>query len=652
MAATLKASAPESNPLTLAAGGSARVSSWATAAAIAIITIVAYLPILHAGYIWDDNKHITANLLLRNVAGLHKMWRDRLALPQYYPLTHTFFWIEYHLWGARPLGYHAVNLRLHAANAIFVWMILRQLGVRGALLAAILFAVHPVNVETVGWISERKNTLSGFFYLLCFLAYLQFDRQSSNNRPLWYALSLLLFVSSLLCKSVTCTLPAAVLLILWWRNRRLRLGDLIATLPFFVIGALLGLHTAYLERTHLAASGPEWRFASTWPGEVVARFLIAGRDVWFYLTKLLIPYPLMFEYPRWHINIGTPWQYAFPASLLLMLIALLLLRNRIGHGPITCILFFVGTLFPALGFANLYPMRFSFVADHFQYLASIGPLTLIAAGITKRSTRMTGDIVPAEIIVAGLMFLTFVRTFAFQSEGKLYADSLSKNPNGWMSQTNFGAILGSEGDLNEAAKHLMLALQIHPNNAVAADKLGMIAEVHKQDDDAFAWFHRAIQMEPTLGAPHYDLACLLEKRGEIAGAIEQYRLAIQYQPNNAPAHLDYGLILASADCYADAVKQLKEVVRIDPASALARHDLITILERSGQLDQALEQIHELLLMTPRDALLYNNLGLVETARHHADAATAAFRRALTLDPSLIDARQHLTVLIAPDTTKP
>jgi tetratricopeptide (TPR) repeat protein len=615
------------------------------------VTLAAYLPILHAGFIWDDDKHVTLNTLLRSTQGLQTLWLDRTALPQYYPLTHTFFWIEYHLWGDRPFGYHAVNLLLHIGNAIFVWMILRRLSVRGALLAAILFAVHPVNVETVGWIAERKNTLSGFFYLLSLLAYLRLQDES-RRRANWYLLSLTLFICSLLCKSVTCTLPAAMLLITWWRDGRLRLRDLTALVPFFTIGALLGLNTAYLERTRVTASGAEWRFASTIPGEIIARCLIAGRAVWFYLSKLFLPHPLMFEYPRWHINVSILWQYAFPAAAAFVVISVFLLRQRLGRGPLACFLYFVGTLFPALGFANLYPMRFSFVADHFQYLASIGPLTFIAACLCKRPLARAHDFLPIGILVSALLLLTFARTFAFQDQLTLYADSISKNPKGWLSQTNYGVLLAGNGDLDGAVAHLSAGVALHPDNAPAADKLGQIAEFRNQDAAAAIWFRRAIAMDSTLGVAHYDLANLLKKDGDVAGALGEYQLAIEHSPNHAPAHLSYGVLLANQSNYTAAAKEFAEAVRIDSASTHARKLLIAALEQSGQFAAAITQIHQLLQKTPSDALLYNDLGLAETALHADAPAIAAFSHALALDPTLSEARQHLDALITHAASQP
>jgi tetratricopeptide (TPR) repeat protein len=651
MAAISKASAPEM--LTQAPGTlpAKRHSHWFPALLIFLVTIAAYLPIWRAGFIWDDDSNITSNRLLRDLDGLQKLWTDPTALPQYYPLTHTFLWLDYHLWGYQPLGYHLENLLIHAGSATLAWIILKRLAVPGALFAALLFAVHPVNVETVGWASERKNTLSCFFYLLSLLSYLRFDQErslASPRRSTWYFLSLTLFFCSLLCKTVSCTLPAAILLILWWRDNRVRLRDVVLLLPFFAVGIILGLETAHLERTHVGAFGHDFRFAPTMPGEVIARCLIAGRAVWFYLLKLILPYPLMFEYPRWQIDISTPWQYLFPLSAVIVLLTLFLLRNRITRGPLVGMLFFVGTLFPALGFADVFPMRYSFVADHFQYLATLGPLTLVAAALSQVPTRPAIKFFPMVLAIVFLGVLTFSRCFAFQNLTALYTDSISKNPNGWMTQTNYGVILKDRGDVDEGKSHLLIGIRLHPANAAAAANLGQLAEASKQYDQAIDWFGRAIEVEPTEGSWHYELARLLEKRGDGTGAKREYQSAVTLAPNHAPAHLDYGVFLANQADYEQAVTQFKAAVRIDPASSRARRDLIAALERSDHFDQAAEQIHILLQKLPDDAKLYYDLGLVETARHQTGPAMAAFSHALVLNPQMTQARHQLDAL----TTQP
>src|SRR5437870_3711674 len=347
------------------AGGSA-----APALALVLLVVATYLPALRAGFIWDDDAYVTANATLRSFDGLRRIWLEPGAVPQYYPLTFTSLWLDYHLWGLHPLGYHLVNVLLHAANAILVWLVGRRLALPGAWFAAAVFAVHPVHVESVAWVTERKNVLSGALYLAAFLAYL---RAAGGARGA-YGLALGLFVGALLAKTVTCTLPVVLLLVLWWRNGRV---DVAPLLPFFVLGAAAGFVTAWTEGHHVGATGELWRLS------LPDRCLIAGRALWFYAAKLAWPHPLAFIYARWHVDAAVWWQYLFPLAAAATVAALHLARGRIGSGPLVAALCYVATLAPAPGFVNVYPMRYSFVADHFHYLASLPPIALAAAGATR-----------------------------------------------------------------------------------------------------------------------------------------------------------------------------------------------------------------------------------------------------------------------------
>src|SRR5579883_1987526 len=304
------------------------------------LTLLAYLPILGNGFVWDDDLYVTNNPTLTQPGGFARIWLDLRATPQYYPVTFSFFYFEHALWGFHPTGYHAVNLLLHAANAVLVWWILRRLDVPGSWLAAALFAVHPVEVESVAWITERKNLLSGFFALAALGAYLPFATFDPDTRPepsrrcpwRWYALSIGLFVLALLSKSVTATLAAVMLLLLWWKRSRLGMRDLLPLLPFFILGATLGLNTARLEAEHVGARGPDFQLSA------LERLLVAGRALWFYAGKLVAPVPLSFIYPRWEID---PWQASqwLPVlAAVLAVAALFLLRRRLGRGPLVAVL--------------------------------------------------------------------------------------------------------------------------------------------------------------------------------------------------------------------------------------------------------------------------------------------------------------------------
>ncbi|HOW19171.1 MAG TPA: O-GlcNAc transferase, partial [Phycisphaerae bacterium] len=338
------------------------------AAGLLLLALAVYIPAMRGGFVWDDDDYVTENRTLRSLDGLGRIWFDIRATPQYYPLVFTSFWLEYHLWDSRPGGYHVVNILLHGTSAVLLWLVLRRLAVPGAWFAAAVFAVHPVHVESVAWITERKNVLSGVFYLSAALVWLRFagldcPRAAEPRRRSLYAIGLFLFACALLSKSVTASLPAALLLVLWWKRGRIARGDFLPLVPFFALGAVMGLITAWVERHHVGAEGAEWALSAA------ERCLIAGRALWFYAAKLIWPVRLTFIYPRWPIDSGVWWQYLYPIAAVAAIGLLWGLRRRIGRGPLVAVLFFAITLAPALGFFDVYPMRYSFVADHFQYHA-------------------------------------------------------------------------------------------------------------------------------------------------------------------------------------------------------------------------------------------------------------------------------------------
>jgi hypothetical protein len=285
------------------------------AIAIVVLTLIAYWPVFGAGFIWDDDSYVTDNALVQSVDGLGKIWIPRQT-PQYYPAVFTTFWIEHQLWGLNPLGYHIVNVLLHALNAILVWRLCVFLKIPGAWLIAAVFAVHPINVESVAWITERKNVLSGAFYLAAAISYLKFDDERDTRHAAgvaWrsYALSLVLFVLALLSKTVTCSLPAALILMMLWQRKRITIARVLPLIPLFVVGLILALNTAGIEREHVGADGPNFAFS------MADRMLIASRGLLFYPWKIFWPHPLMFIYPRWVIN-DASWVSYWPMAIVLI----------------------------------------------------------------------------------------------------------------------------------------------------------------------------------------------------------------------------------------------------------------------------------------------------------------------------------------------
>jgi Flp pilus assembly protein TadD len=625
----------------------ARWRTPAYAGLLVALTLIAYLPALRAGYIWDDNWHVTENATLRSLDGLRQIWFEpsrpgRITIPQYYPLTHTTFWIEHHLWGDRPFGYHLNNVLLHAGSALLLWRLLLRLNVPAAWFAAAIWAIHPVQVESVAWVSERKNTLSAFFYLASFSTYVRFALPSgpigaskglTPSVPDWrfYFLSLVLFFCALWSKTVSSTLPAAVLLVLWWKHGRLTVRDVTRLIPFFLAGAAMGSVTSWMERNVIGAVGTEWAFTP------VDRLLIAGRAACFYAAKLLFPFALSFNYERWTIDPRLWWQWLFPVVVLAGVGVLFALRLRIGRGPLTGALFFLGTLAPALGFFDIYPMRYSFVADHFQYLASVGLIVLATAVVhrlkapAKRRRRDVPAIpaVPA-IFLLTLATLTYARAKAFTSSETLWLDTIAKNPNSWMANQNYGGLLVEQGRLDEAESRLRRVIELNPDHVEARLRLAAIATSRNQLDDAERWFREALAIQPPYppGTPFYQ--------------------------ETAVPHVRFAIWLADQGRTDEAIAEYHRALGIAPGYPLAKANLANLHNRigvslfqSGKVGDAIAHFREAVAVHPESPEAHNSLGVALAAAGKREAAERAYRTALSLRPDFEPARRNLARLLSP-----
>ncbi len=400
--------------------GAARCALFFVAIAAALFVI--YQPAIHGGLLWDDPAHVTRPEL-RSGTGLWRIWFEPGATQQYYPLVHSAFWVMVRAFGDATTGYHVVNVLLHAASATLLLLILTTLGIPGAACIAALFAVHPVHVESVAWITELKNTLSGVFFLASLLLYLQFDR-TRRWRP--YAGSLFLFVCAILTKSVTATLPVTLLVLLWWKRGRIDLRrDVGPTIPFLISGGAMGLVTALVERAYVGATGSEFSLS------LLERTLLAGRVVCFYLAKLVWPEPLIFVYPRWDVSSGIWWQYLYPAAVVVAFVALWRAR-RWSRAPFAALLMFVVALVPALGFINVYPFKFSFVADHFQYLASVPVLAFGVGSLFWLCERRLSTVATAVVVLIGIVGPMAVvargQSHEYANADVLYRSTIAKNP--------------------------------------------------------------------------------------------------------------------------------------------------------------------------------------------------------------------------------
>jgi protein O-mannosyl-transferase len=588
---------------TIASGGTTRraasdIRSYgALLAAFVLATTLAYLPALQGGFIWDDDAYVTQNLALRSVDGLRGIWFQPGATPQYYPLVHTTFWLEYHLWGLQPFGFHLVNVLLHTGTAFLVWLVLRRLEVPGALFVAAVFALHPVHVESVAWITERKNVLSGLLYTASLLVYLRFagiGTVPTSGRARDYRLALLLFAAALLSKTVVASLPAAILLIVWWKRGRLERRDLVPLVPFFVLGLALGLTTLYVEKHHVGAKGMDWALSP------LQRVLIAGRALWFYAQKLVWPSTLTFIYPRWTIDPRSALAYVPPVAALGVIAALWWRRAQLGRGPLVAVLFFAGTLVPALGFFDVYPMRYSFVADHFQYLASLGILTLLGAAAARGATTLPRHVTTgaAVVTVALLGGSTFGQSRVYKDQETLWRDTLAKNPGAWMAYHNLGGILEQKGRDEEAMAAYRQALRLKPDHADVHNNMGNILARQGRVDDAIASYRESLRLLPEQPEAHSNLGVALAGQGRFDDATAHYREALRQRPHFASAHINLGNALVQQGRPAEALASYEIARAIDPDDASAHYNLGNALLAVGRRDEAIAALHEALRRRP------------------------------------------------------
>ncbi|HUJ72260.1 MAG TPA: tetratricopeptide repeat protein [Verrucomicrobiae bacterium] len=604
----------------------------AAAGVIILITLLTYISALHNGFIWDDDAHVTDCQALRTVHGLVRIWTEPGAVQQYYPLVYTTFWVQFHLWQLNPFGYHLVNVLLQAMNAILLWLVLDQLRVRGAWLAAVIFAIHPVEVESVAWITELKNVFSATFYLSALLAYGQFrpwDAEESGGVRRWglYGLALGLFVCALLSKTVTCTLPAAILLLVWWKRGRIGRRDAWPLVPFFAAGTGLGLVTAWAEKRFIGADGMEWAFT------FADRMLIAGRGLWFYAAKVVLPRNLMFVYPHWKIDTGQWWQWMFPLGAVVVAVALYLGRARVGRGPLVAMLFFAGTLGPALGFVNVFPMRYSFVADHFQYLASMGLIAAMAAAVMTILRHPRMRIIGGTAMVVSLSMLTCQRTWVYQNAETLWRDTLAKNPDCWMAHNNLGVLLAARGDVQAARAEYEEALRIKPDFYNPHNNLGNLLRQEGENEKAVAEYRQTLRMEPRYVIARYNMAIALNELGRVKEAMAQYHLAVEMKPDYADAHYNWGIALGKRGQFAEACEQFAQAAYYQPDSAKTQYNWGFALVKQADFKEAIPHFRAALQLNPEFAAAHYSLGVALLQRGRRADGIRELARALELEPT-------------------
>jgi cytochrome c-type biogenesis protein CcmH/NrfG len=599
----------------------ARPHSLLLAALLCVATFIVYHPALHGDFLLDDDVHVTRPEL-RSAEGLGRIWTEIGATQQYYPVLHTAFWLEHRLWGDAVLGYHLINVLFHSVAALLVLAITRQLQLQGGWLAAFVFALHPVHVESVAWISEQKNTLSAVFYLG---AALTFPGNVERRNFARYVLASALFAAALLSKTATATLPAALLVIRWWRHGRLDARrDVVPLLPWFGASLVAGTITVMVERNLISDIDAN---LSLTPLE---RVLVAGRAVWFYLGKIAWPSNLSFLYERWPLEARDAVQLVFPAASL-VLAAVSIAWARRWRGPLAAMLFFGGTLAPVLGFVNVEWFVFSFVADHFVYLASLGVIVPLAAVTTAWVRPLSHSAqrlaMAGAVVVAGVLgILSARRSGVFRDSVSLYADSVARAPASVAAHYLLGVALAAQPPRSgEAVAAFEAALRLNPEAAEVHEKLGeVLLRMPGRAGDAVTHLETALRLKPGLAGLRAKLAAAwfdeARARAQSAGgekdAEAAYERALQLDPASAETNFNLGnLLLRMAGRRDEAIAHFEAAVRLKPDFAEAHTNLGTALAtQPGRLGDAIAHFEAALRANPDFAPARNNLARARALR--------------------------------------
>ena len=587
---------------------------WLPALLLVLAVGLAYLPVWHGGYIWDDDQHLTQNPCIVGPLGFKGIWTTNSAI--YYPLVLTSFWVQHALWGLSPAPYHLVNILMHGACAVLLWRVLLALRVRGAWLGAALWALHPVQVESVAWITELKNTQSAAFFLLSVLVFLRWHKGGGGN-PGYYALSLLCAAAAILSKSSTVMLPVVLGMCWWWVGSegcgplkwlRQNWRGLLWLAPFFLISAAAAGWTIWEEKFVSGAIGAEW--AQSWPD----RCIIAGKAVWFYLFKLLWPEPLILIYPRWHIDGSKPAEYLPVVAAVAWLLILWQSRKSWARPALLASGYFVISLFPVLGFFSVAYFAHSFVADHFQYLASMGPLALAGSGITLAmefyGLKTTGRMAVCGGLLAALMVLTWRQSAPYADARTLYERTLEKNPDSWMAHNNLGNLVLQKGEVDRALAEFRAALAIRPDYAEAHNNLGNTLFQQGHLDEAFPHLQRALEIKPAFPDADNNLGNALMQMGRVDEAIDRYQNALQANPNLALAHSGLGVALAQKGRMEEARGHFVRAAEIQPDSVDAHFNLANLCLQTGRVEETVHHLQRVLEIRPGMPVAQNMLAWI------------------------------------------
>lgn len=569
-------------------------------------TALAYVPAYRGDFLWDDDRHISRNGLLKTGRGLQRIWTDIGATPQYYPLTHTTFWLEWQVWEDNVVGYHVVNITLHALAALLVVVLLKRLTIPGAWLAGFVFALHPLHVESVAWMSERKNTLSIVFWLSAILVYAQYARLTDRAPQRWHWWTAFgLYLAAVLSKTITCSMPGVMLVLIWWKRGRIAWRDVRPLIAFFAIAAIAALVTGRMERQVVGAEGADWSLT------FAERTFVAARALWWYAAKVIWPAGLAFSYERWTIDLRSPVQWAFVVAAGGFVLLLWLARKRIGRAPLAAALIFGGTLFPALGYFNLFPHRYSFVADHFQYHSNVAAIALLCGVLTLAATRVSvwARYAWCTALIGLLGVLSFAQARIYQDQETLWRHTIARTPTSWLAHHNLAIYLSltrsDPATLEECLHLLQRTRQLRPNHERVEWSLAELLRKMGREDEAQAHYAAAIEQyrqmireNPSVPNNYARLGSLYESIGRHDDALEVYLSATIKMRSNPYFFQRAATLLLTAGKVKQAIPLLERWVELEPKRFEARIRLAYSYGFTGRSVEAREQLKAAAAINP------------------------------------------------------
>ena len=613
-------------------------SDWFWALILVAAIFAVYQPVWTAGFVWDDEVVLRANPCIVGPLGLKEIWTTSAA--DICPLTITTFWLEHALWGLRPLPYHLVTLVLYGGCALMLWRVLRSLNVPGAWLGTALWALHPVQVESVAWVSETKNTESGLFFLVSLFFFIRGLKEKVGWR---YALSLIFAALAVTSKSSTAILPVVQLLSAWWiegRWNRIRFLQVIPLILISLAAVLLSIWTQNVAGAE-QANLPAWSH----------RIAIAGYDVWFYLGKLVWPWPLMAIYPKWHGAGTTALSYLPALAAVALLVALGWKRNSGARPAFFAYVYFLVAILPVLGFISLTYFIDAPVADHLQFLAGMGPMALVGAGLVKLKEAGMQKVpwLPSTLgagLLAILALASWNRAWAFEDTTSLWTDTLAKNPASWEGHNNLGTALEKAGRLDQAEDEYEKALRLNPDSARAHNNLGFLLAANGRLDPAIEQYQMAIKLDPDDALAYSNLGVALARKGDLTAGIAECRKATQCNPNLAAAHGNLGNLLAQANQLDAAMSEYRKALNESDNDASTYNNVGNIELQKGDVDASIAAFQNALKIMPASATIHFNLGNAYLKKGESQTAILQFQEALRLQPDLAPARENLEKALA------